>query len=215
VPALAWIPFLAACAAAPTADVIRIEEGAYQAAFDAAIEAARRIGLEPSLRDRRGGVLETKPALAPTILEPWREDGATSAARLEQTIALRRRIARFEFAPAASEADSTERAPDVLGLEAPPEDLTAHGGALDLRVLVVVEQAATPGLRASTWGRSLTTRTEIVAPPNGESLEVEIAASDRPALAPLPWTAWTPVLRDGDVERRLLADIAAALAAAD
>jgi hypothetical protein len=210
VPALAWIPFVAACAASPTADVIRVEEGAYQAAFDAAIEAARRIGLEPSLRDRRSGVLETKPALAPTILEPWRQDGATSAARLEQTIALRRRIARFEFAPAASEADSTKPAPDVLGLEAPLEDLTAFAGALDLRIVVLVEQAHTPGLRASTWGRSLTTRTEIVAPRNGQSVALEVAPS---TLAPLPWTAWTPVLRDRDVERRLLADIAAALAA--
>jgi hypothetical protein len=126
----ACMPFLAACAAAPpTADVIRIEEGAYQAAFDAAIEAARRMGLEPSLRDRRGGVLETKPAHAPTILEPWRADGATSAARNEQTIALRRRTARFEFAPSAPDAQPPAPGPDVLGLEAPPQDLTAFASS--------------------------------------------------------------------------------------
>jgi hypothetical protein len=58
----------------------------------------------------------------------------------------------------------------------------------------------------------MTTRTEIVAPAHGTSLAGDGAATARPPLAPLPTTAWTPVLRDRDVERRLLAEIAAALA---
>jgi len=159
------LPFLliaspGGCAKAPGPDLLRIDAGSYHDAFDAAMEASRINGLPLALRDRRGGVIETEPAFAASILEPWRDDNDTLGESLENSIAFQRRRARFEFAPAgtappsaAPTADPTTD-PDLLGIETRDLDLTAYDGDLELRVLVIVERAHAMGVRRSTWSRS-------------------------------------------------------------
>jgi len=135
--------------------------------------------MPPALRDRRSGVIETEAQIAGSVLEPWRTDNASAAQAVENTVAFQRRRARFEFTPA--------------GFQEPPRDLTKVPDDLELRVWVFVERASTPGLRRSTWTRSKTTTTQLVAP-EGDT-------------GPAPTTSWTPVTRDVAYERRLLAAV--------
>ena len=195
--ALCWLQ--GGCAAPAGEDVLAIGPGQYEAAFDAAVDVARANGLSAALRDRRCGLIETDPAVTPSLLEPWHVDGATPATRMDNTIAHQRRVARFEFTPAGfippgeGELEALT-GPDVLGLEPQRPDLTQTVGPLELRVWVYVERAHDPGLRRDTWSRRNTTRTRIVEP-DGETL---------------PATFWTPVARDRAFERRQLAAIDAA-----
>ncbi|MHC4140500.1 MAG: hypothetical protein ACYSUF_01015 [Planctomycetota bacterium] len=205
---LLLIASLGGCAKGPGPDLLRIDAGSYPEAFDAAMEASRINGLPLALRDRRGGVIETEPAFAASILEPWRDDNATLGQSLENTIAFQRRRARFEFAPAGAAPptadptadptaeDDPQTGPDLLGIETRDLDLTAYDGDLELRVLVIVERAHTMGVRRSTWSRRSTTRAMIDAP-----------ASD----GDIPANFWTPVSRDEAFERRLLAAVDQAL----
>jgi hypothetical protein len=200
------------CAKSPGPDLLRVEAASYHEAFDAAMEASRINGLTPALRDRRGGVIETEPAFAASILEPWRDDNASLGQSHENTVAFQRRRARFEFAPAGAApptaaptapptsppdaADDALAGPDLFGIETRDLDLTAYEGELELRVRVIVERAHTMGIRRSTWSRRSTTRAIIDAP-----------ASD----GEIPVNFWTPVSRDEAFERRLLAAVENAL----
>lgn len=157
---------------------IAIDSARYQAAFDAAIEAARARGMAPLLRDRRAGVIETEPALAGSLLEPWRTDGASFEQVLQNTIHFQRRRARFEFVPA--------------GHDQATADLTEHHGPLELRVRVVLERMDQVGIRHNAWTRGATTTSVIIA---GDPVDQ------------LPSQFWTPVARDPAMEQRLLAAV--------
>jgi hypothetical protein len=187
------------CAKSPGPDLLRLDAGTYHEAFDAAMEASRTHGLPPALRDRRRGVIETQPALATSVLEPWHDDNATLGQSLENTIAFQRRRARFEFAPTGTAPPAatgdTAAVPDLLGVETRDLDLSAYHGELELRVQVIVERAHTMGVRRSTWSRRSTTRATI----------------DSPAREGVPASFWTPVSRDEAFERRLLAAVDHAL----
>jgi hypothetical protein len=142
--AIAWAALAAAgCAAERPPQVLRFDAARYGEAFDAAIAAAHRRGMPPELRDRRGGIIETQPVLAPSWLEPWR-----SGASRESTVTMERRRVRFEFVAAGTPQE--------------PVDLLAHEGEIDLRVWVLVERAFAPGVRRDTWSRALTTRAVII-----------------------------------------------------
>ncbi len=191
----------AGCAAEPAPQFLTLDAAQYQDAFDAAVEAARRAGLTPSLRDRRGGVIETDPRIAASILEPWRSGHETLGQALENTLTFQRRRARFEFTAAGSWADPPSgrepprrlTGPDLFGTQTQPLDLTDHAGPLELRVWVYLERAHTPGLRRSTWTSGKTTRTTSVSPqPRRIDDPVETT------------TFWEPVARDGVFEDRLL-----------
>jgi hypothetical protein len=198
----------AGCAKSPGPDLLHIDAASYHDAFDAAMEASRAHGLPLALRDRRGGVIETEPAPAASILEPWHSDNATMGQSLENTIAYQRRRARFEFAPAAAAPaaadlsassdpqDDDPDGPDLLGVETRDLDLTAYDGELELRVRVIVERAHTMGVRRSTWSRRSTSRGTI-----------DSATSD----GEIPSSFWTPVARDEAFERRLLVAVDNAL----
>jgi hypothetical protein len=193
---------LGGCGAPEGPDVLRIEAGKYGAAFEAAVEVARDVGMPAILRDRRGGVIETEPEIAPSLLEPWRLDGATITTRLENTLALQRRRMRFEFTPArfqpeAAGSEEGLEGPDLLALEGGEIDLTSLDEPLEVRVRVYLERAYEPGLRHDTWSRRLTTRTTI------------LLDGDEPR--PMESTFWTPVARDRDFERRTLAAMEQAL----
>ncbi len=185
------------CATSVGPAYLTIDSTAYAQAFDAAIAAARANDMPPAMRDRRRGVIETAPSIAGSILEPWRGGNASLDQAMENTIALQRRRARFEFTPATIRDAAADGAPDLLGLSGPPPDLTSFEGAVELRVSVVIERAYSPGIRRSTWSSQGTSRAVITRP-----------ATD-PESATTPF--WAPVARDTAFEQRLLALVAESL----
>ncbi|MHC4109424.1 MAG: hypothetical protein ACYSTY_15220 [Planctomycetota bacterium] len=189
------------CAPAGGPSYLTLGADRYDPAFDAAAQAAREAGMAPALLDRRHGTIDTQPVAAASIMEPWRGGNASFGQAVENTIAFQRRRARFEFAPvdqdgAGQRSELPEAlGPDLLGLRTPQRDLTEYDGALELRVTVTLERAHMPGLRRSTWSRSLTTRTAIIT-----------------SSGPQPAVFWEPVARDTAFERRLLAAVRETLA---
>jgi hypothetical protein len=193
------------CGSGPDLEVLVIQPHQYQAAFHAALEAAHDERLDPIVRDIRTGVIETEPTVAASLLEPWRVEPTGLDQRFENTIAMRRRFARFEFSPAGSTGRSA-RSPlaearadgaDPLGLGAPLPDLTAAEGPIELRIWVFLEQATRPGLRRGTWTRRSTTQAAVYRPGLDADIDEE----------PLPRLVWTPVSRDPAMETHLLNEV--------
>mgnify|MGYP006223966505 CR=1 FL=1 len=81
-------------------DVVFVSSVDYEKAFDAAVDAASSRGLKPVFVDRRGGVIETSPTVAGSVVEPWKQRATSPRQTLENTLSLQRRTARFEFRPA-------------------------------------------------------------------------------------------------------------------
>lgn len=200
---LAVAAAMSGCAGNAGPEMMTINAAQYDAAFGAAIDAARAQGMAAGLRDRRAGVIETEPAIASSLLEPWHADNASFDQAVENTIAFQRRRARFEFVPAgsasAAPASAASNQPGgVLELSSavPSPDLTQHQGPIELRVSVVVERSYEPGIRHNVWSRRAMTVSRIVADDLADQL---------------PSQYWTPVERDEAMERRLLAAVDAAL----
>lgn len=149
--------------------------------------------MPPSLRDPRGGVIETEPAIAGSLLDPWRPGTTSASQAAEATLAYQRRRARFEFAPVRFEEPATPAE------SRDPLDLTAYTGSIELRVRVTVERAHTPGIRHGTWSRRQTTQASITKP--GQFTRTK--------------TFWTPVTSDEDLEARLLAAVQEAMGAGE
>ncbi|MCH2147808.1 MAG: hypothetical protein MK095_00045 [Phycisphaerales bacterium] len=185
----------AGCAGSQGPEVLSIPSGQYSRAFDAALEVARSHGMQPTLQDRRTGVIETDSVIAGTVFEPWYQDTASFSQGLENTLAQYRMSARFEFIPAGLLVDKeTASSPDLLGLGTSPVDLTHVSEPLELRVHVFREQRHTVGQRRHTWSRRLNSTS--VEKPHDEQWE---DANTR---------FWTPESRDESAERRLLAEVA-------
>ena len=183
---------LSGCAPKPGPEVIRVSSAEYQHVFDVAMETARAAGMPAVFRDRRGGVIETDSNVAGSFIEPWRTDNASPEQVMENTIAYQRRKARFEFAPVSSESSGPIQEQETD--DANTIDLTAFEGDMELRVWVFVERAHAPGYRRAAWSRRTATRAEL----GHTEEEIESLATV---------TAWTPVARDRDYERRMLAEI--------
>ena len=194
---LALVAFLlGGCASSKGPDYLRVETGRYDEAFDAAMEAARHHDLAPTLRDRRGGVIETETSIAASVLDFWRGENASLDQAVENTVAFQRRRARFEFTPVEDRpSPATNPRPDLFSGRT--VDVGEIDGPLELRVWVIIERAYQPGVQRDTWSRRLTT----------------IARIERPATDPGAPTGpfWTPVARDPAFERRLLASVQTAL----
>jgi hypothetical protein len=202
---LAFVTLVAAalaatgCTTSEGPDVLAIDAGRYDQAFNAALEVTGDLHMPAVMRDRRGGLIETDAAIAPSLIEPWAFQGDSFERLASQTVSLQRRRTRFEFIPAGFtepiEPPADELAgPDLLELRERPRDLTTLDEPLELRVWVYIEQATKPGIRYDTWSRRNTTRTVIIE--DGERV---------------PGTYWTRILQQ--VATRL--DAAATEAAAD
>ena len=173
----------------------------YETCFEEVIRVASDSGMPATVRDRAGGLVETAPRLCGSILEPWRQDNSGFNQTLENTIALQRRRARFEFVPASFVAPPITD-PEVLDGAALPGstddgifDVSTYDGALELRVWVYIERAFTPGLRNGTWSRSqLSFSSDPLAP---ERLTLESGAT-------VDLSRWTPLRRDTAYEQRLI-----------
>ncbi|MFK7959024.1 MAG: hypothetical protein AB8G96_00740 [Phycisphaerales bacterium] len=202
--------------------VREVAPGNYEATFDAAVAVLKDHGLDPAVRDRRSGVIETSDRIGAGWFEPWRLE---SSSNLETTASLStvRRRARIEFSvpganpatipggthgasgasdPGALGAESAAdggpaAGADLFGVRGPATELNglmASDGPIEIRVWVTVERAHRPGLRVDTWSRRLTTQAKVNRPGAGRDFE--------------PTTTWWPVARDPGLEAALLREIA-------
>ena len=190
--------FLAGCAGSAGPDSLVIPAGQYTDAFNAALEVARSNGMDPVLRDRRNGIIETGPVIAGTILEPWYQNTADFTQGLENTLSQYRMKARFEFIPVGLLPDTgSSTTPDLLALTTEPVDLTMSREPLELRVQVFRERRHTVGQRLHTWSRRLHSRTTH--------------AFDDEDWEETSKVFWTPEARDPAAEHRFLAQVASDL----
>lgn len=185
------------CAGSAGPDMLDIPGNRYAQAFDAAVDVAREHGMQPVVRDRREGLIETDPVIAGTFLEPWYGDTADFAQGVDNTLSQYRMKARFEFLPRGFvEPTGTDvgAGPDLLGMSMPPRNLADGTEPLELRVWVYRERKHTVGQRRSTWTR--------------RARSVARHGTDDPEWEQTPSSFWTPASRDEAAERRLLAEIA-------
>lgn len=188
--------FFAGCVANQGPDVVFVSSVDYEKAFDAAVDAASSRGLKPVFVDRRGGVIETSPTVAGSVVEPWKQRASSPRQTLENTLSLQRRTARFEFRPTKMPTEPNAKegllvGPDLLAVAG--HDLTNYNGQLELRVWVYVDRHYTQGMRRGTW-----------------SLNSETVSTVLPAREPWeqsPSRFWAPVSRDISAERTILSAI--------
>ena len=173
----------------------------YDTCFEEVIRIASDSGMPATVRDRAGGLIETAPRLCGSIFEPWRQDNADLNQVIENTVALQRRRARFEFIPQSfippsiTDPDALDGAPLPGSSSDDLFDVRTHDGPLELRVWVYTERAFTPGLRTGTWSRSqLSFSTDPLAP---DRLKLESGAT-------VDLSRWTPLRRDTAYEQRLV-----------
>jgi hypothetical protein len=186
---------LAGCRSTPEQDrCLVVPPDRYSEAFDAAVAAARDVGLPPAVRDRSAGLIETQSKVAGSLFEPWLlgEESLDQAA--ENTILFQRRRARIEFTipsqPLPGIREATEPLPGSTlpgRASADPLDVTAADEPLEVRVKVFIERAFVPGLKPSSYSRTLNTKYTDPLRPERET--------------------WTPVGRDAEWEARILADV--------
>ena len=177
-------------------DVLLLDSQNYAHVFDAAVEAAEADGMKPVLLDRRGGIIATDPAVAGSFLEPWKPKPSTARQGLENTLAMQRRTARFEFVPVMQEIAASEDGGELVGpdlLSSTGVDLTTYNGPMELRVWVYVDRYYQQGIRRGTWSLRQESRTIVL--PAEEPWEQ------------IPISFWTPITRDVARERELLASV--------
>jgi hypothetical protein len=183
-------------------DVLVLDSRNYSAVFDAAVAAADADGMKPVLLDRRGGIIATQPAVAGSFLEPWKPKPSTARQGLENTLAMQRRTARFEFVPVLNKLGAPQNSTDELVgpdlLSSTGLDLTTYTGPMELRVWVYVDRHYQQGIRRGTWSLRQETRTTVL--PTEEPWEQ------------VPSSFWMPITRDVARERDLLASVESQLA---
>jgi hypothetical protein len=191
-------------------DRLEIRGDQYDTAYDAALEATREVGMPAIVSDRAGGAIEGRPRLAGSIIEPWRLDNSSADQWAASTLHKQRRRVRFEFLPLDFTTSEPTGEGDLLGSPLPGSgadldrtvQLAGFTGPIEVRAWVWIEREQRPETRGSTWtrrGRTYTTNPlETVEPDDGTTRSSGI---------------WTPVGRDVSMERRLLAEVEAAIAA--
>jgi hypothetical protein len=183
--------------------VVDLRREDYERAFEAALDAASRDGLEPVVVDRSLGIIETDSRAAGSILEPWRTDNAGLADTMSHTVNFERRRARFEFVPEPFDAAIGDPSTTIAGPALPGSDraerrfdLESWKGPVQMRTWVMVDRQFRPNQRFGTWSlRSSTYSVDPLAAPDPR---------DPSTRAP---TEWTPTGRDVQYERRLTARV--------
>ncbi len=184
---------IASCSTAKGPDMVALTSQSYASAFDAAIQSAKDEGFQPVFLDRRSGTISTKPLIGGSILEPWKPKGSNPRQSLENTLALQRRTARFEFVPVTTQASENDISAQLSGpdLLAPSSiDLTTYEGPVELRVWVFVDRHYTQGKQVSTSSF------------RGATVSKTLPSDD--TWEQIPQSFWTPIARDVSKERALL-----------
>ena len=189
--------------------MVDLRRGDYERAFEAALDAASRDGLEPVVVDRSLGIIETDSRAAGSFLEPWRTDNAGLADTMSHTVNFERRRARFEFVPEPFDAAIGDPATTIAGPALPGSeraerrfDLETWKGPVQMRTWVMVDRQFRPNQRFGTW--SLRASSYSVDP---------LAAPDPKDPTTRAPTEWTPTGRDVQYERRLTARVMESLRA--
>lgn len=204
------MPFLAVAAAAlagctPAAGppVLSFPPEDYARAFDAALEAAREVGLQPVVVDRELGVIETGARTAGSALEPWRLDNDGLADTFAHTVNFERRRARFEFVPASFSMPAPAPEAPSLGPAIPGSDraearfdLLRTREPIEMRAWVYVDRGFRPNQRIGRWSLSETSYAQDPAT-RQESGDPSTRID----------TEWTPVGRDVPYEGRIMGRI--------
>jgi hypothetical protein len=189
-------------------DRLEIRGDQYDVAYDAALEATREAGMPAIVSDRAGGAIEGRPRLAGSILEPWRIDNSSADQWAASTLHKQRRRVRFEFLPIDFVTPEPTGEGELLGSPLPGSgadlgrtvQLAGFTGPIEVRAWVWIEREQRPEARGSTWsrlGRTYTTNPlDTVEPDDGTTRSPGI---------------WTPIGRDVAMERRLLAEVEAAM----
>lgn len=196
---LCGMVFIGGCHSAKRQSTLAIDATSYDVAFDAACLAAREAGMPPLVKDAVGGVIQGRPRLAGSLMEPWRVDQSSFNDALANTINKQRRRVRVEFVPVDFRPPEPSGQDRLIGAvvpgstidEARSVDLLAHQGEIEVRVWVYVEREFIPHLQRSTWTRV-----------------GKLYARDRATSSS---GRWTPVGRDAMLEEQLLAKIANSL----
>jgi hypothetical protein len=191
---------MAGCAQAPAArQSAAVSAAAYQATFDAAIDALREAGFTIDRQDYRFGTITTKPRPSPAAFELWNGDNSTGEQALGATIGAERRVATVRLTPVGEEAD----APGIIeGRPSAGPTLegravrAAAGAAADVGYVltfeVVIErmQDADRRITGATLGPRITRRLKAMP---SELIDRQI-----------PGRYWVAVARDKEMEGRLL-----------
>lgn len=182
---------------------LEIPADRYDTAFDAAREATRQAGMPALLADRTGGIIESRPRLGGSVLEPWRIDNSGSQ-WVTNTLHKQRRRVRFEFLPIDFSPVDPNGSEELVGAPLPGSgeeiirsvDLDTFDGPIEIRVWVWIEREQRQELRRSSWTRIdrsyAVNPLDTVTPDDGTTRSRGI---------------WTPVERDTAMERRLLSEV--------
>lgn len=181
--ALLWVAGLSGgCgrSVAVTEDSPVIEHGGYDRAFDATVEVLRDMRFVVDRRDRRFGVITTRPLIASSIFEPWYDDNTTLRQTVRSTLNLERRSVRVELEPREARPDGLDDSEgSAEDVDAPPAE--TH----DLRVTVSVDRRHHPPL-------------ELTSAAFGA-----VQSSPLRTEAGLLESRWQPIGRDEPLEQRL------------
>lgn len=187
---------------------LSIAAGDYAVAFEQACLATQEAGMPPLVRDPVGGVIQGRPRLAGSLIEPWRIDQASFSGAVANTLNKQRRRVRVEFLPIDFRAPEPTGQGLLLGAVVPGStidearsiDLLNHDGEIEVRVWVYIEREFIANLQRSTWTRV------------GKVYARDPVAAERPRDGTTRSVSrWTPIGRDEVMERALLGDIAAGI----
>lgn len=172
--------------AAEVANPLPIAAAEYDRVFDASVRALRSMDFDVDRQDRRFGVVTTHPTGASSLFEPWRDDNTGSDQVMESTLNDQRRVARVLLKPAGAAEETVEASPPAEG---PAE--------YQLAVEVTVERRHVPS-------RPLHTAAVSTGEIRGRRAgRVRSILTEEGTLE----SAWWPVGRDEQMERRLIAAI--------
>lgn len=174
---------------APNPIVIAAAE--YHRVFDASVDVLREHKFTVDRKDRRFGVVSSKPLPASSVLEPWQTDNTVAQDYSENTLHFQRRSVRVELRPITpAPADPAQPASPGRASTTPAT------GDYELEVIVNVDRLYHPpvqlisaALRPFDFRHQRKRYREVTT-------EYGVDAS-----------YWQPVGRDAGLEKRLLAQI--------
>ena len=145
------------CSSVARSTVFVIDASAYDETFEAAKDTVRAFGFELDRVDARGGVLTSRPRRSSGLATPWVPHASDLGVAWNDLLHGDARRVTVTFRPQAGTGPLRLR-------RDPRYDVREHGGAVQVRVDVVLEREQRPGLRADPTSVRLLSRTSGGAP---------------------------------------------------